>query len=72
MTVAELYAYCAREFRAGNGNKKIFISDDDEGNGYHELMYEFCTYDELTDNGKYASYCYGLEGENNNTCIILG
>jgi hypothetical protein len=72
MTVNELLSYCIREARSGNGNKEIFVADDDEGNGYHKLLYEFCTYDELTENGKYASYCYGLEGHNNDTCIILG
>ena len=72
MTLNELYAYCAREVRSGNGDKEVFISNDDEGNGFHKLLYEFCTYDELTENGKYEGYCHGLEGQNNDTCIILG
>ena len=41
MTVKELAWYCYEQCKAGNGDKHILISDDDEGNGFHGLYYEF-------------------------------
>ena len=41
LTVAELLEFCKKQVRAGNGEKKILISRDDEGNGYHGLFYQF-------------------------------
>ena len=41
VTVEELMVLCAEEVKKGNGKKEIFISDDDEGNGFHQLFYAF-------------------------------
>lgn len=41
MTVKELKELCEQQIAKGNGDKIILISDDDEGNGFHELYYEF-------------------------------
>ena len=41
MTVNELLTLCVKQTQKGNGNKTIYISDDDEGNGYHEMYYGF-------------------------------
>ena len=41
VTVEELMVLCANEVKKGNGKKEIFISDDDEGNGFHQLLYTF-------------------------------
>ena len=37
ITVKELYDNLRQEILAGNGNKTILISSDDEGNSYHTL-----------------------------------
>lgn len=39
ITVKELYDDLRQEILAGNGNKTILISSDDEGNSYHTLWY---------------------------------
>lgn len=39
ITIKELYEMCKQQIAKGNGNLKIFISDDEEGNGYHGLYY---------------------------------
>lgn len=39
ITVKELYDDLHQEILAGNGDKTILISSDDEGNGYHTLWY---------------------------------
>ena len=41
MTVKELLKLCVKQIAKGNGDKIILISNDDEGNGFHDLIYEF-------------------------------
>lgn len=41
ITVNQLFELCKEQKANGNGDKKIFISMDDEGNGFHELFYGF-------------------------------
>ena len=41
MTINKLAKLCQQQIQKGNGNKKIVISDDNEGNGYHGLFYGF-------------------------------
>ncbi len=41
VTVKELLKACQQEVAKGNGDKFIFISRDDEGNGWHQLWYNF-------------------------------
>ena len=47
ITVKELMMLCSKQVQAGNGNKVIMISNDDEGNGYHYLWYSFITVKEM-------------------------
>lgn len=41
LTVSQLYDFCEKQIRKGNGAKHIQITTDDEGNGYHTLFYQF-------------------------------
>ena len=41
MTVKELRDQCNLMIKLGHGKKEIWISNDDEGNGYHMLFYPF-------------------------------
>lgn len=41
MTIKTLLSLCLEQVKYGNGDKKILISNDDEGNGYHGLYYAF-------------------------------
>lgn len=47
MTVKQLLKLCEEQVKKGNWGKHIYISDDDEWNGYHELI--FCFTDEEND-----------------------
>lgn len=49
------------------GNKYVLISDDEEGNGYHECYFEFSDAKELLEGCAYAPY--DLKPED---CVILG
>ena len=42
ITVQQLYRMCKRQIEKGNGNRRIIISDDVEGNGFHGLFFGFC------------------------------
>lgn len=41
ITVKKLKALCDLQIKKGNGDKKILISNDDEGNGFHSLLFSF-------------------------------
>lgn len=41
LTINDLWKACIEQRKRGNGNKKILISTDDEGNGYHGLFFSF-------------------------------
>lgn len=41
MTVKELKAFCDNLVAEGYGDYSVIISDDEEGNGYHDLFYPF-------------------------------
>lgn len=47
ITVNELYAMCVSAIGKGYGKRKIIISDDVEGNGFHGLYFGFCTVRQL-------------------------
>ena len=40
VTVERLLKLLQDQVDKGNGKKKILLSNDDEGNGYHEMYYE--------------------------------
>ena len=39
VTVEELYNTLGALVKSGKGSKKILLSSDDEGNGFHEMFY---------------------------------
>ena len=49
------------------GDKYVLISDDEEGNGYHECYYEFSDAKELLGGYTYAPYDLNPED-----CVVLG
>jgi hypothetical protein len=71
ITIEQLYKECAKQMKAGNGNRHIMISGDDEGNSFHELFYGFS---EVSDT--FPEYClmpYGVTPEQaEKEYIVLG
>lgn len=60
ITVEKLAEFCEAQKRLGNGKKKVLLSDDDEGNGYHELFFGFSPTEQIF-GGEYSpSYPYGI------------
>ena len=48
ITVNELFEECKKQINLGNGDKKIYISIDEEGNGFHPLFYSFTNISSFT------------------------
>ena len=73
ITVDALYNQLAALRSSGMGKKKIMISDDDEGNGFHELFVGVNTDTEYTFSGVYPPHLpYGVSKEQAvNDYIIL-
>jgi hypothetical protein len=66
MTVKALMEFCKKEIEAGNGDKMIVISDDNEGNGYHGLFYAFTEADDFVD------YIFDSKSDDPDKIIVLG
>ena len=64
VTVKELLRLCIEQVAKGNGDKLIVLSNDDEGNGYHDMIYHFT--EEVAENDMWGTI------ENPETKIILG
>lgn len=70
ITVEQLMKLCQMEIAKGNGKKKILLSDDDEGNGFHEC---FFTFTDPKDAGIEPYLLpYGVTEENVYEYLILG
>lgn len=67
MTIDELIAEALKARNKFGGNKYVLVSDDEEGNGYHECYFSFGDAKELA--GGYCSIPGDLELEN---CVTLG
>ena len=73
VTVEKLFKYLAYLMGKGYGNKKVIVTDDNEGNGYHGAFFlgvhkpeEVA---ELTEDG---DLIYDSVEEDPNNCVIIG
>lgn len=67
LTVKDIYKLCQKQIKLGNGDKVVMISDDDEGNGYHYVWYEFSSVEQA---GAEDSICEDIATKEDT--IILG
>ncbi len=67
MTIKELKVLCDREIKQGNGDMEIWLSNDDEGNGFHMLFYPFLTKKEEVEACFEMAYTTKPDG---NICIL--
>lgn len=76
ITVDELYKALGKARKNGFGGKKILLSNDDEGNGYHECFFTVCTDMKAMDfGGRWAGGMlpYGVTPEDaENNYVIIG
>lgn len=49
ITIERLYKQLQQEIKKGHGDYIIFVTDDEEGNGYHALWYDGCVAKEVDD-----------------------
>ena len=72
LTINDLAELVNEEIKKGNGTKKIMLSDDDEGNGYHGLYFAFTPTDKIFSGSFPPSLPYGVNKEDLKDYIILG
>ena len=72
LTINDLAELVNEEIKKGNGAKKIMISNDDEGNGYHGLYFDFTPTDNIFNCPYPPSLPYGVKGEELKDYVVLG
>lgn len=73
ITVKELFSMVKAEMLKGNGDKKIVIADDTEGNGYHGMFFGFTSKtSDVKECIEYSNGIYDSETENAEEIVILG
>ena len=72
LTINDLAELVNEEIKKGNGTKKIMLSDDDEGNGYHGLYFAFTPTDKIFSGSFPPSLPYGVNKDDLKDYIILG
>lgn len=55
LTISRLAKDLEKEIRKGHGDYIVFVTDDEEGNGYHALWYDGETPSTMTDSNR--EYC---------------
>lgn len=69
LTIRDLYKVLATEIKLGNGNKKIMLSADDEGNAFHPMFFDVT---KITEDFAHTNFC-GISFEDAiNNYVILG
>lgn len=69
MTIGQLFNECMVQINKGNADKEIYISKDDEGNGFHGLYYGFTELTPANVQDFPTSHCEELHCEEH---ILLG
>ena len=70
MTVYDLLEACQKQIKKGNGNKTILVADDNEGNGFHELVFLFTDDKEFIED--IIDEVYDTSETNPDKIVILG
>lgn len=75
ITVQKLASLLMQEIAKGNGKKKVMLSNDDEGNGYHEMFFGVTDIDgDMASTLESMPYMlpHGVNAENISDYVILG
>lgn len=70
LTVMQIFELCYQQIQAGNGNKLVAISDDEEGNGYHPVYFGFTPKEQVFTGGDLDPLLSGFKMSSD--FIILG
>ena len=58
LTINQLLAACQEQVAKGNGEKKILLSADEEGNEYHGMYFLFTPTEEVFTGGRFDPYLH--------------
>lgn len=69
ITINQLFRLVKNEISKGNGEKKILLSSDDEGNEFHEMFFGFTPVEQVFV-GEWQPICFASEPLEN--YVVLG
>lgn len=73
VTVKDLAEYLNELVKAGMGNKKVVVADDNEGNAYHGMFYCGCHEpQQVKENIEFSNGLYDSQETNPNNLVIIG
>lgn len=73
LTVKELYTILYKEMTKGNGDKKIVVADDNEGNAFHGLFYGITSEpNDIKETVENSNGIYDSQEKDLNKIVILG
>ena len=73
MTVHKLFLELMDLVTKGQGNKKVVVADDNEGNGYHGIYYSVTSDPkEVKENIEASNGLYDSQTENYKDIVIIG
>lgn len=73
LTVKQLHALLSEEITKGNGDKKIVVADDNEGNSFHGLFYGITSEpNDIKENIENSNGIYDSQERDLNKIVILG
>ena len=72
LTLDELYDEIKIARKAGLGKKKILLSNDDEGNGYHICFYSVTEIEDSEMMLKYGMLPFSVNKDNIGDYVLLG
>ena len=73
ITVKQLFSMVKKEMAKGNGDKKIVLADDTEGNGYHGMFFGFTSEtNDVKECIEYSNGIYDSDTDDVNEIVILG
>ena len=70
MTLKELYDDCKYWIDMGEGDKEVYLSDDEEGDGYHSIAYPLGHSEEVIDSYKKHNPTFMPSGLKPNTLLL--
>ena len=71
ITIEQLYKECVKQIKAGNKDRHVLLSNDDEGNGYHELFFGFTPTEKCVSDDNLLPYGVTIQ-EAEKEYIVLG
>lgn len=71
LQLKDLYQLCLEQMKAGNGNKFLVLSNDNEGNAYHGMFYGITPITKAV-SSMYRNIIWDSKEMNTDNLLIIG